>query len=113
MFPHLVEKASSDTATAFIHLKPTEFLTLDPKSTNISWIKVERIHNEEKRKKKKTCEITVSVTCYLERIKSVRRHITFRKRLPSGFYPDMCSKVISKPGSACFRAPACSLLRSG
>lgn len=53
MFPHLVEKASSDTATAFIHLKPIEFLTLDPRSTNISWIKAEHIHNEEKKKKKK------------------------------------------------------------
>ena len=51
--------------------------------------------------------------CYLERIKSVTQHITFRKCLPSGFYPEMFSKVISEPGSACFRAPACSLLHSG
>ena len=66
-----------------------------------------------KRRKKETYEIILSVMCYLERIKSVTWHITFRKCLPLGFYPEMCSKVISQPGSACFRAPACSLPDSG
>lgn len=53
MFPHLVEKASSDTATAFIHLKPTEFLTLDPKSTNISGLKQNAFTMRSKEKEKK------------------------------------------------------------